>query len=114
VPKHQTKTATAYLHHTNDHLHLANSPPPSPNIVALLEIIDNPELKKIYLVLEHVARLGYGATTKLLVDRGSVVTTKDNDARTARDLAEGSDRAIKALNGEEPDFYMYKDRMILL
>jgi hypothetical protein len=52
--------------------------------------------------------------TKLLVDRGSVVTTKDNDARTARDLAEGSDRAIKALNGEEPDFYIYKYRMILL
>ena len=48
---------------------------------------------------------GYGAATKLLVDRGSVITTEDNDGRTARDLAEGSDRAIKALNGEEPDFY---------
>jgi hypothetical protein len=43
-----------------------------------------------------------------------VVTTEDNDGRTARDLAEGSDRAIKALDGEEPDFYMYKDRRILL
>jgi hypothetical protein len=39
---------------------------------------------------------------------------EDNDGRMARDLAEGSDRAIKALNGEELDFYMYKDRMILL
>jgi len=64
--------------------------------------------------LHRSAGLGYGAATKLLVDRGSVVTTKDNDARTARDLAEGSDRAIKALKGEEPDFYMYKDRMVLL
>ena len=60
------------------------------------------------------ARLGYGAATKLLVDRGLVVTTEDNDGRTARDLAKGSDRAIKALDSEEPDFYMYKDRMILL
>jgi hypothetical protein len=62
--------------------------------------------------LHRSARLGYGAATKLLVDRGSVVTTKDNDARTARDLTEGSDRAIKALNGEELDFYVYKDRML--
>ena len=47
--------------------------------------------------LHRSARLGYGAVTKLLVDRGSVITTEDNDGRTARDLAEGSDRAIKAL-----------------
>ena len=47
--------------------------------------------------LPRSARLGYGAATKLLVDRGSVITTEDNDGRTARDLAEGSDRAIKAL-----------------
>jgi ankyrin repeat protein len=65
-------------------------------------------------LLHRSARLGYGAATKLLVDRWSVVTTEDNDGRTARDLAEGSDRAIKAHDGEEPDFYMYKDRMILL
>jgi len=45
---------------------------------------------------------------------GVVITTEDNDGRTARDLAEGSDRVIKALNGEEPDFYIYKDHMILL
>jgi hypothetical protein len=31
-----------------------------------------------------------------------------------REHAEGSNGAIKVLNGEEPDFYMYKDRMILL
>jgi hypothetical protein len=49
-----------------------------------------------------------------LVDRGSVITTEDYDKHTARDLAEGSDRVIKAFDGEEPDFYMYKDRMILL
>lgn len=55
--------------------------------------------------LHRSARLGYGAATKLLVDRGSVITTEDNDGRTARDLAEGSDRAIKVLNGEETDFY---------
>ena len=42
------------------------------------------------------------------------MTTEDNDGRTARDLAEGLGRAIKALNGEEPDSYMYEDRMILL
>jgi hypothetical protein len=35
-----------------------------------------------------------------------VITTEDNDGRTAGDLAKGSDRAIKALNGEEPDFYI--------
>ena len=60
------------------------------------------------------AHLGYRVVTKLLVDRGSVVTTEDNNKRTARDLAEGSDHAIKALDSKEPDFYMYKDRMILL
>jgi ankyrin repeat protein len=64
--------------------------------------------------LHRSARLGYGAASKLLVDRGSVATAEDNDGRTARDLAEGSDRAIKALNGEEPDLYIYEDRIILL
>jgi hypothetical protein len=43
------------------------------------------------------ARLGYRAATKLLVDRGSVIMTEDNDRRTARDLAKGLDRVIKAL-----------------
>ena len=37
--------------------------------------------------LHHSARLGYGAASKLLVDRGSVVTTEDNHGRTARDMA---------------------------
>jgi hypothetical protein len=51
-----------------------------------------------------------------LIDYGAEVglVDKHNDGCTARDLAEGSDRAIKAHDGEEPDFYMYKDRMILL
>jgi ankyrin repeat protein len=57
--------------------------------------------------LHRSARLGYGAATKLLVDRGSVVITEDNNRRTARDLAEGLDRAIKALNGKESDLYIY-------
>jgi ankyrin repeat protein len=65
-------------------------------------------------LLHRSACLGYRAATKLLVDKGLVVTTKDNDKRTARDLAKGSDRAIKAHDGEEPDFYMYKDHIILL
>lgn len=47
--------------------------------------------------LHRSARLGYGAATKLLVDRGTVVKMEDNDRRTACDLAEGSDRVIKAL-----------------
>jgi ankyrin repeat protein len=64
--------------------------------------------------LHRSARLGYGAATKLLVDRGSVITTEDNDGRTARDLAEGSDRAIKALNGEEPDFYLENSAISVL
>jgi hypothetical protein len=29
---------------------------------------------------------------------------------TSLNGAQGSDRAIKALNGEEPDFYIYEDR----
>lgn len=64
--------------------------------------------------LHRSACLGYGAATKLLVNRGLVVTTKDNNTRTARDLAKGLDRATKALNSKEPDFYMYKDYIILL
>ena len=31
---------------------------------------------------------------------------EDSYRRTARNLAEGSDRAIKALDSEEPDFYV--------
>lgn len=65
-------------------------------------------------LLYRSARLGYGAATKLLVDRGLIVIMEDNNGRTARDLAKGLDRAIKALNGKEPDFYIYKGYMILL
>jgi ankyrin repeat protein len=57
--------------------------------------------------LHRSACLGYGTATKLLVDRWSVITAEDYNGRTARDLAEGSVHAIKALNGEELDFYMY-------
>jgi len=41
--------------------------------------------------LYRSARLGYGAATKLSVDRGLVITAEDNDGRTACDLAESSD-----------------------
>jgi ankyrin repeat protein len=64
--------------------------------------------------LHYSTRLGYGAVTKLLVNRGLIVTTEDNNGRTARDLAKGLDYIIKALNGKEPDFYIYKDYIILL
>jgi ankyrin repeat protein len=57
--------------------------------------------------LHRSACLGYRAATKLSVDRWSVITTEDYNGRTARDLAEGSVHAIKALNVEELDFYMY-------
>jgi hypothetical protein len=50
--------------------------------------------------------INYGAEVRLV--------DKHNNGRTARDLAKGSDRVIKAHDGEEPDFYMYKDRIILL
>jgi hypothetical protein len=65
-------------------------------------------------LLHCSACLGYRAATKLLIDKRLVVTTEDNNKRIARDLAKGSDCAIKALNSKEPDFYMYKDRIILL
>jgi hypothetical protein len=64
--------------------------------------------------LYRSARLGYGAATKLLLNTGLLVIIENNNRYTARDLAEGSDRAIKALNGKEPGFYTYKDYMILL
>ncbi|KFY18801.1 hypothetical protein V491_04698, partial [Pseudogymnoascus sp. VKM F-3775] len=62
------------------------------------------------------ALLGYGAATKLLVDRGAVLHAVDNDGHTAHDLAEerGQERAIKALDGEEPGFYIYEGRIIVL
>jgi ankyrin repeat protein len=47
--------------------------------------------------LYRSARLGYGAATELSVDGGSVITIEDNDGRTACDLAESSDCAVKAL-----------------
>ncbi len=67
-------------------------------------------------LLHCSAYLGYRVATKLLVDRGSVVTTEDNYRHTSRDVAKeaGSERVIKALNSEEPEFYMYNGCMILL
>ena len=44
----------------------------------------------IYKDVEPVlaACLGYGAATRVLVDRGAVVTAENNHGRTARDIAE--------------------------
>ena len=66
--------------------------------------------------LHRSAFLGYGAATKLLVDRGAVLHAVDNDGHTARDLAEEMDQgpAIKALDGEEPGFYIFEGRLIVL
>jgi ankyrin repeat protein len=68
------------------------------------------------ILLYRSAHLGYEVATKLLINRGIVVTTKDNYGRTARNLAEetGAERTIKALNGKEPEFYIYEDCVILL
>jgi ankyrin repeat protein len=66
--------------------------------------------------LHRSALLGHGAAAKLLVDRGAVVDAVDNDGHTARDLAEEMDQgpAIKALDGEEPGFYIFEGRLIVL
>jgi hypothetical protein len=62
------------------------------------------------------AYLGYGAATRLLVNRGVVVMAEDNYGHTARDMAKerGLEHAIKAPEGEKPLFIIYRDRMILL
>jgi ankyrin repeat protein len=67
-----------------------------------------------YTLLHCSACLGYRAATKLLVNKRLVITTKNNNTHITRDLAKGSDRAIKALNNKKPDFYIYKDYIILL
>ena len=48
--------------------------------------------------------------------RGTVVDVADINGRTARDLTEerGQERAIKALNSGESEFYIFEGRMILL
>ena len=53
--------------------------------------------------------MGYRVVTKLLVNRGLVITIEDNNRRIVRDLAKGLDYIIKALNSKELDFYIYKD-----
>jgi ankyrin repeat protein len=65
-------------------------------------------------LLHHSARLGYRAAIKLLINKGLIVIIKDNNRRIARDLAKGLNRAIKAFNSEELDFYIYKNYIILL
>jgi hypothetical protein len=64
-------------------------------------------------LLYRFACLRYRAATKLLVNKGLIIITEDNNKRITRDLAKGLDRVIKAFNSEEPDFYIYKDCMIL-
>jgi hypothetical protein len=49
------------------------------------------------ILLHYSTHLGYGVVTKLLVNRGLVIMIEDNNRYTARDLAKGSDRVIKAL-----------------
>ena len=66
------------------------------------------------ILLYCSACLEYEAVTKLLINRGSVIITEDNNQYTARDLAKGSDHEIKALNSKKPDFYIYRDHIILL
>ena len=62
------------------------------------------------------AQLRYGEATKLLVDRGALVSAVDSSGRTARNLAEekGRGRATKALDGESLIGYVFEDRFILL
>ena len=60
--------------------------------------------------------LGYGAVTRLLVNRGVVIIAEDNYRYIARDIAKerGLEYTIKALEGEKPLFIIYRDHMILL
>ena len=58
------------------------------------------------ILLCRSTRLGYRIATELLVDRGTVVTTEDNNGRTARGLAEGLDRAIKWLSTVKSRIFM--------
>ena len=48
------------------------------------------------------AQLGYREATKLLVDRGALVSAVDSAGYTARNLVEetGKERTIKALDGK--------------
>ena len=66
------------------------------------------------ILLHYSTHLGYKAATKLLVDKGLIVIIEDNNKRIARDLAKGLSYVIKAFNSKEPDFYIYKDCIILL
>ena len=64
--------------------------------------------------LYYSAELGYREATKLLVDRGALVSTVDGAGRTVRDLAEekGLERTIKALDGEQSTGYVFEGRLV--
>jgi hypothetical protein len=57
--------------------------------------------------------LGYGAATRLLVNRGVVVIVEDNYRHITRDIAKerGLEYTIKALKGEKLLFIIYRDYM---
>lgn len=67
-------------------------------------------------LLRRFARLRYKAATKLLVNKGLVITIEDNNGRIARDIAKERSlkHVIKAFNSKEPSFIIYKDYIILL
>ena len=58
--------------------------------------------------------MGYKATTRLLINKGAVITTKDNYRYIAYDIAKetGLDYVIKALNSKETGFIIYKGCII--
>ena len=66
--------------------------------------------------LHCCAELDYGAATKLLVDRGSSLSAMDNAGRTARELAQdaGSDRSMRALDGEPLSISIIQGRVAFL
>ena len=66
--------------------------------------------------LHYCAESDYGAATKLLVDRGSSLSATDNAGRTARELAQeaGSDRAVRALDGEPLSISIIEGRVVFL
>ncbi len=62
------------------------------------------------------ARLGYREATKLLVNRGALLSAVDNIGRIARNLVEekGLERTIKAIDNEPSTGYIFNGRLILL
>jgi len=62
------------------------------------------------------ARLGYREATKLLVNRGALLSAVDSVGRIARNLVEekGLERAIKIVDSEPSTGYIFNGRLILL